>query len=277
MKPARFTPWTEKKTAGGILLPPTVSLQIYFNSIRIPLCAKRQPFSYGWSLSSQVRFPFAAAEHPVEIADLDGIHTFSCTIRALCHPVSTLLFPAAPPGQQKQCAPIFGAGGIMKLRTYQPKDCAALAELFFQTVHTVNSKDYTKAQLNAWATGNIDLLAWNESFLKHNTILAETGETIAGFGDMDDSGCIDRLFVHRDYQNKGIATAIAEELERQAVLHGIYIFTTYASITAKPFFELRGYRVVRENTVVRGNITLTNFTMKKTEQDERTGRRPSCL
>ena len=41
------------------------------------------------------------------------------------------------------------------------------------------------------------------------------------------------------------------------------LFSTYASITAKPFFEQRGYRVVRENTVVRCNIKLNNFIMEK--------------
>ena len=56
----------------------------------------------------------------------------------------------------------------MELRKYKPDDCGTLAELFFNTVHTVNSKDYTKAQLDAWATENVDLSAWNQSFLEHN-------------------------------------------------------------------------------------------------------------
>ena len=31
----------------------------------------------------------------------------------------------------------------MQLRKYQPSDYAQLAELFHQTVHNVNAKDYT--------------------------------------------------------------------------------------------------------------------------------------
>ena len=31
----------------------------------------------------------------------------------------------------------------MQLREYIPSDCAQLAELFYQTVHNVNAKDYT--------------------------------------------------------------------------------------------------------------------------------------
>jgi len=52
----------------------------------------------------------------------------------------------------------------MQLRKYKPEDCAALAELFFDTVHAVNAKDYTTAQLKAWATGKVDLNTWINLF-----------------------------------------------------------------------------------------------------------------
>ena len=39
--------------------------------------------------------------------------------------------------------------------------------------------------------------------------------------------------------------------------------TTHASITARPFFLKRGYRVVREQQVERGGILLTNYVMEK--------------
>ena len=82
---------------------------------------------------------------------------------------------------------------------------------------------------------------------------------IVGFGDIDKTGYLDRLFVHADYQGKGIATAICNQLE-QTVQGDI---TTHASITAKPFFEKRGYKIVKEQQVERQGIFLTNFCMKK--------------
>ncbi len=80
---------------------------------------------------------------------------------------------------------------------------------------------------------------------------------------MDDKGYLDKLYIHRDYQNIGIATAIVNELEQQAILSGVSLFTTHASITAKPFFEKRGYHTLKENTVIRNNTKLTNFIMEK--------------
>ena len=60
----------------------------------------------------------------------------------------------------------------MIIRKYIASDCEQLAELFYQTVHAVNSKDYTQEQLCVWATGHVDLAAWNTSFLEHTTYIA---------------------------------------------------------------------------------------------------------
>ena len=147
----------------------------------------------------------------------------------------------------------------MKLRAYRPSDCAEIAGLFYHTVHTVNAGDYTDAQLNAWATGQVDLDAWNRSFLAHESVVAVEDGVIVGFGDMDRTGYLDRLYVHAAHQRRGIATAICDRLER-AVPGTI---TTHASITARPFFERRGYRVVRQQQVERRGVLLTNFVMEK--------------
>nr|WP_297873867.1 GNAT family N-acetyltransferase [uncultured Blautia sp.] len=147
----------------------------------------------------------------------------------------------------------------MKIRKYQPSDCRELTELFYNTVHIVNAKDYTEEQLNVWASGKVDLEKWNQSLQEHFSIVAVDNETIVGFGDIDDTGYLDRLFVHAKYQRKGIATAICEQLE-QAVPGKII---THASITARPFFEKRGYRVFKEQQVERQGVFLTNFVMIK--------------
>ncbi len=150
----------------------------------------------------------------------------------------------------------------MYLREYIPSDCEPLAQLFYQTVHRVNAKDYTQEQLDAWATGQVDLYEWNDSFLKHKTLVAIKNGKIVGFGDMDSTGYLDRLFVHQDYQRQGIASVICDALESSSKKS---TFMTHASITAKPFFEHRGYRVVKEQQVIRQGVALTNYVMEKGE------------
>ena len=147
----------------------------------------------------------------------------------------------------------------MKIRNYQSVDCKELAELFYDTVHAVNAKDYTEEQVCAWATGKADLELWNRSFQEHYTMVAVEDGRIIGFGDMDKTGYLDRLYVHKDYQGKGVATAICDRLEH--AVQGKIV--THASITAKPFFEKRGYRVIKEQQVERQGVLLTNFVMEK--------------
>ncbi|MGN0416243.1 MAG: GNAT family N-acetyltransferase [Agathobacter sp.] len=148
----------------------------------------------------------------------------------------------------------------MQLREYITSDCEQLAKLFFQTVHNVNAKDYTKEQLDVWVTGNVNLNEWDKSFLEHFTIVAIENEIIVGFGDIDKTGYLDRLFVHKDYQGQGIASAICDELEQR--IHANKIMA-HASITAKTFFEQRGYRVMKRQQVIRNGISLTNYVMEK--------------
>ena len=99
--------------------------------------------------------------------------------------------------------------------------------------------------MDVWATGSIDLAAWNKSFLAHTSFVAVDGETIAEFGDIDSSGYLDRLYVHKDHQGIGIATALCEKLEASVESATV---TTHASITARPFFEDRGYVVKKRVT-----------------------------
>lgn len=147
----------------------------------------------------------------------------------------------------------------MIIKKYQTTDCKEITELFYNTVHTVNAKDYTKEQLDVWAAEQMDLEKWNRSLLKHYSVVAVENEIIVGFGDIDNNGYLDHIFIHADYQGKGIGTIICNQLE-QAVKGNI---TTHASITAKPFFEKRGYKVIKKQQVERQGIFLTNFVMKK--------------
>lgn len=151
----------------------------------------------------------------------------------------------------------------MIIREYQSSDCEELTKLFYNTVHTVNAKDYTEEQLDAWATGRVDLNKWDQSLREHYSIVVVENETIVGFGDIDESGYLDHLFVHADYQGKGVGTMICNQLE-QTVSGNII---THASITARPFFEKRGYRVVKEQQVERQGVFLTNFEMVLATED----------
>ena len=148
------------------------------------------------------------------------------------------------------------------LSPYQVGEARALTELFYDTVHTVCKGDYTPEQLAVWADGTADPERWEQSFLQHQTLVARVDGIVAGFADRD-GDYLDRLYVHKDVQRQGVATALADGLEQSARAEGHRKMVTHASITARPFFEKRGYQVVREQQVERKGLLLTNYVMEK--------------
>lgn len=146
------------------------------------------------------------------------------------------------------------------MRLYREDDAEELYQLFYDTVHLVNCRDYTSAQCDAWAPKEINIAQWNQSFLRHHSLVAVKRKKIVGFGDIDrESAYLDRLFVHRGYQGVGIGSMICTALE-DVVTEPV---TTHASITAKPFFMRRGYGVCRRQVVERCGISLVNYVMQQ--------------
>lgn len=154
----------------------------------------------------------------------------------------------------------------MEIRRYNRADLAGIIRLFHDTVHNVNIKDYTQEQVDVWAPENVDIEKWDQTLSEHHAFVALNYFKIIGFGDIDDSGYLDRLYVHSDYQRQGVATLLCDTLE--SVVEAGVIIRTHASITAKPFFEKRGYEVVKEQFVERKGIFLKNYVMELRNPDK---------
>ncbi len=149
----------------------------------------------------------------------------------------------------------------MRLREYAPEDLEQILKLIYDTVHTVNAADYSRAQLDAGAPAAPDVSAWEDSLAANYTVVAENEGVIAGFADLAPGGYFNRLYIHRDFQRMGIASELCLALENRARMQGIKELTVHASITARPFFEKRGYKLLREQRVIRRETELTNYVM----------------
>ncbi len=141
------------------------------------------------------------------------------------------------------------------IRTFQKEDLETVLQLFYETVHTVNARDYNELQLQAWAPKRLDRERWLQSLEKNICYVAEYRGVIVGFGDYNDEHYIDRLFTHKDYQGKGVASYILQKLEKEAVNLGHGDIYTEASITAKSFFERKGFICIKEQK----NSTMVRF------------------
>lgn len=155
---------------------------------------------------------------------------------------------------------------MVQVRAFTDTDIDAIVSLFYETVHEVNKRDYLQEQLDAWASQDdkpLKLQIWGQSMRQNIAYVAEIDGKLVGFSDLTPHGLLDRLYVHKDFQRQGIASALVNRLEEAARHAGMVEIDTEASITAKPFFESRGYRVVLAQEVERRGIKLVNFKMLK--------------
>jgi len=149
------------------------------------------------------------------------------------------------------------------IRNFRAGDIDAVVHLFRDTIHTINAKDYTKEQLDAWAPEVIDNACWCEKLLKHYTVVAEKDGIICGLGDIHKNGYFDHLFVNKDYQGQGIASKIVAAIEAHAVKENIKKIEVHVSITARTFFIGKGYAIINPQKVTYNVQEFTNYVMKK--------------
>ncbi|MEG4172602.1 MULTISPECIES: GNAT family N-acetyltransferase [unclassified Microcoleus] len=151
----------------------------------------------------------------------------------------------------------------MRVRTYEIGDTQQIVQLFYDTIHEVNIRDYTQAQVDAWAPAEMDIESWTKSLSSKFTFVAEEGDQIAGFGELEASGHIDCFFCHQHFQRQGVGRLILKQIESKAQNLGINKLFTEASITARPFFESQGFIVMRKQEVECRGQKLINFVMEK--------------
>jgi putative acetyltransferase len=162
------------------------------------------------------------------------------------------------------------AVSLITIRQYQPDDVAALVDLFRRAVREIAGRDYSEVQVRAWAPDAIDHAAFARRRENKHTWIAQCDGRIAGFSDLEADGHIDMLYVHPDFQRRGIARALLAHIEAAARASGTTRLYTEASVTARPVFEKLGFKILAAQTVtVGGDLSpdtgelFTNYRMEK--------------
>lgn len=143
-------------------------------------------------------------------------------------------------------------------------DIPELKQLYKDTVLTINKKDYTTEEIEDWASCGDDNQHWLELINTLHFIVAENEDgTAVGFASISDEGYLHSLFVHKEYQRKGVATLLYKTIEELAQHKQIAKITSEVSITARPFFEKQGFIVDEEQYRKANNLHLTCYKMSK--------------
>ncbi|HUL04914.1 MAG TPA: GNAT family N-acetyltransferase [Candidatus Acidoferrum sp.] len=151
----------------------------------------------------------------------------------------------------------------LTIRAFQPGDALEIMRLFRDTVHNVNSRDYTPEQVEAWAPALMDEPRWHERLRANFTYVAEAGGQIVGFSELERGGRIATLYVHHRYQTQGIGSRLLSDMETRARALGARRLTAEASLTAYGFFQRRGFKLVRAQDVDLRGVSFRNFIMER--------------
>ena len=150
------------------------------------------------------------------------------------------------------------------IRAALQSDAVELKKLFQNTVLAINRRDYSQAEVEDWASCGDDLSNIENMIKTHYFIVAVNQQSeIVGFSSITPQGYLHSMFVHKDFQGEGIATMLLNEIEQYAITNGIIRITSEVSLTARPFFEKKGYIVEEEQKRKANQLSLTNFWMAK--------------
>src|SRR5438128_9013724 len=135
------------------------------------------------------------------------------------------------------------------IRPYGDEDVDSLVAVFRDAARGTAGRDYTESQVRAWAPDLIDHALFAQRCAAKSTWVAECELRVAGFSDIEPDGHIDMLYVHPDFQRRGVARTLLSHIEKQARGRGTDCLYTEASITARPVFESVGFHVLAAQTV----------------------------
>ncbi|MDR9829790.1 GNAT family N-acetyltransferase [Vibrio sp. FNV 38] len=152
---------------------------------------------------------------------------------------------------------------MVQIRHYRCSDAPALYELFCHTIHSVNIKDYSLNQVNAWAPKDFDMRVWQQKMDSIKPFIAEIDNVIVGYADLQESGLIDHFFCHGDYQGQGVGRMLMNTIINSATDRSMALIYSNVSLTACPFYQHFGFKISKQQLIhVRGE-SLINFIMEK--------------
>ena len=94
------------------------------------------------------------------------------------------------------------------------------------------------------------------------TFVADHNGQIIGFAELETTGHIDCFYTHKDFQGQGVGTKLLDTIVTQATKLQLSCLFAEVSITARPFFEHRGFVIVKSQEVECRGAKFLNFVME---------------
>jgi putative acetyltransferase len=127
----------------------------------------------------------------------------------------------------------------MKIRFIKDEDAVDIARLRRAAILNIKSQDYPKDVIKMWAAQrNANFFRTNSN--KYKRWVALEKDKIIGFVEHDFKGELSRIYIHKDYQGKGVGSLLIDQAEESMKKLGFKKFTLESTIGAKKFYEKKG-------------------------------------
>jgi len=156
------------------------------------------------------------------------------------------------------------------IRQAKLNDIVAIQKLFVDTIESVCRYDYSAEQIAVWTSSIENTKRWTDKLMKQYFLIAEIDNKIVGFASLEKNKYFDLMYVHKDYQRQGIADNLYSEISAKAIKHGTTLLTSDVSITARPFFEKKGFKIIAEQKNNIKGVEVINYKMTNELRKEKT-------
>ena len=163
-------------------------------------------------------------------------------------------------------------GVFMIIRKIKNCEFAVVIELIKETVHSVCTKEYSKKELDAWAPAKFDAARFIRALSPCYNLVAVIDSKIVGFISVEKDGFVNRLYTHKDFLRRGIATKLLKEAERWAFKCGLKELSLDSSKTAVDFYIKNGFYKAGISVIEKDGVVFRNTVMKKALGGDKLGK-----
>lgn len=152
---------------------------------------------------------------------------------------------------------------VISIRLADPSDLTEIQKMFVDTISVVCKDDYSPEQIRVWTSTIENTQHWTDKLLSQYFVIAELANRMVGFASLENNDYFDFLYVHKDYQRKGIANRLYAVIEKEAKRRKSTILNSDVSETARRFFEKKGFKTVAPQIKKINGVEIRNYKMTK--------------
>lgn len=152
---------------------------------------------------------------------------------------------------------------MIELRRFRLGDEAHLRRVYESAIHEVAIRDYSQAQVDAWAPRHHDPSLWARRVQEIDPFLVERDGEVVAYADVQPDGYIDHFFVAAAANGLGIGRRLMERIHERARELEIDELTSEVSRTAQPFYIHFGFEIVDRHIKQLRGVDIDYAAMRK--------------